>query len=67
MTITLDDVSYLLHFPIRGKLLGHGRIGREEGVNMMVTHLGFDPIVASQEERYIRGAHTRFSFFGKDL
>lgn len=42
MTITLDDVSCLLHLPIRGRLLDHKNIGREEVVDMMVTHLGVD-------------------------
>lgn len=62
MTITLDDVLCLLPLPIRGKLLGHGRIDREEGINLMVTHLGIDPIEASHEAHDTRGVRVRFCF-----
>lgn len=43
MSITLDDVSCLLHLLIRGKLLDHRRISRDEALNMMVECLGVDP------------------------
>lgn len=62
MTITLDDFSYLIYLPIRGKLLDHGRIGRQEGVDLMVTLLGADPGKMLEEETHNRGAHARFTF-----
>lgn len=67
MTTTLDDVSCLMHLPIRGRLLDHRRMGREEAFDIMVTHLGDDPGKAAKKEANTRGAHARFSFFGKSL
>lgn len=40
MIINLDDVSCLLYLLIRGTLLDHERVGREEWVDLMVTLLG---------------------------
>ncbi|XP_050908675.1 protein MAIN-LIKE 1-like [Lathyrus oleraceus] len=62
MTIKLDDVSCHLHLPIREKLIDRGRLGREETVKFMVTHLGADPIKAANEVADTRGAHARFKF-----
>lgn len=59
VTITMDGVSCLLHFPIMGKILDHERLGREEANEMMVTYLGFDP----NEVADIKGACARFKFF----
>ena len=42
MCITLDDVSYLLHLPIKGELLNHGRIIKNEALKLMVDCLGVD-------------------------
>jgi len=42
MTVTLDDVSCLLHLPIEGMLLSHTFISRDEAVDWMVTYLGSD-------------------------
>jgi len=36
MTLTLDDVSCLLHIPIDGMLLSHSSITRDEAVEWMV-------------------------------
>ncbi|XP_050889853.1 uncharacterized protein LOC127095166 [Lathyrus oleraceus] len=60
MAITLDDISCLLHLPIRGKLLGHERLGREEVIEIMVTHLRVDPTEASNEVANTIDAHARF-------
>ncbi|CAL5196149.1 unnamed protein product [Lathyrus oleraceus] len=49
MSITLDDVSYLLNLLIRGKLLDHGRICKDEALEMMVDYLGVDPEAALTE------------------
>nr|ABE87602.1 hypothetical protein MtrDRAFT_AC153123g9v2 [Medicago truncatula] len=43
MTVTLDDVSCLLHLPIDGMLLSHETITWDDAVDSMVTHLGSDP------------------------
>jgi len=40
MTVTLDDVSSLLHLPIDGMLLPHESISRDEAVELMETYLG---------------------------
>lgn len=42
MSNTLDDVSCLLHLPIRGRILNHCKIVKDEAVEMMVTYLGAD-------------------------
>lgn len=62
MTITLGEVSWLLHLPIRGRLLDHGRIGREEGVDLMVTLLWVDLSKMVEEATHTRGAHALFTF-----
>lgn len=61
MTITLDDVACLWHLPVRGILLYHMRIRREEVVDMMVTHLGVDLTEVAKKAHDIRGAHVRFN------
>jgi len=40
MTVTLDDVSCLLHLPINGMLMSHNTISQDEA---MVEQLGYDP------------------------
>lgn len=49
MFITLDDVSCLLYLPIRGRLLDHGRIIKDEAIEMMIDYLGADPAEAEDE------------------
>lgn len=49
MSITLDDVSCLLHLPIRGRLIDHGRITKDEALEMMGEYLGIDPAEADEE------------------
>lgn len=62
MTITLDDVSCLLHILIRGKLSDHRRLGREEASEMLVTYLEANPTETINELTDIGGAHSRFKF-----
>ena len=57
MTVTLDDVSCLLHLPIDGMLLSHETITRGDAVDSMVTHLGSDLGDALLEVTRTRGAH----------
>lgn len=60
ITINLDDVSCLLHLPIRQKLLDHKRLDREEASEMLVTYLGADPTKAENEVADTKCAHSRF-------
>lgn len=62
MSITLDDVSCLLHLPIRGRFLDHGRTTKDEAVEIMVEYLGVDPKKAMEEVDRTRGARARFKF-----
>lgn len=62
MSITLDGVSYLLHLPIRGRFLDHGRITKDEAVEMMVEYPRVDLEKEIEEVDRTRGAHARFEF-----
>ncbi|XP_058733574.1 uncharacterized protein LOC131605206 [Vicia villosa] len=62
ITITFDDVTCLLRLPIRGTLLGHGRLTKEEAKKMLIAELGADPDDALEEVERTRGAHLRFYF-----
>jgi hypothetical protein len=39
ITVTLDDVSCLLHLPIKGLLLDHNSISKAGGIDLMVNLL----------------------------
>lgn len=67
ISITLDDVSCLLYLSIRGKLLDHGRISKDETLELIVDYLGVDPEVALTEMERIRGAHAKFKFLKKGI
>jgi len=54
-TVTLDDVSCLLH----------SNITRDEAVDWMVEHLGSDPGDAIREVTQTKGAHYQFSYLRK--
>ena len=62
MTITLDDVSCLLHIPIRGTFLSHDRISKEEALDLLVEQLGVTPESALEEIDKTRGCHVRYSY-----
>ncbi|XP_058783614.1 uncharacterized protein LOC131658324 [Vicia villosa] len=62
VTITLDDVSCLLHILIRGALLRHGRMRKEEARNLLVEELVPDPLDAVEDVDKTHGAHVRYSF-----
>lgn len=62
MSITLDDVSSLLHLTIKGRLLHHSIISRPNALDMMVLYLRVDPGDAQKEMDDTRGCHTRFGF-----
>jgi len=65
MTVTLDDVSCLLHLPIDGMLLPHEFISRDDAMDLMIRYLGSDPGDALEDVTNTRGAHARFSYLTK--
>lgn len=65
MSITIDDISCLLHIPIRGRLLNHSKITRVDALDMMVTCLGADLSEAQIEIDTTIGAHARFPYLEK--
>ncbi|XP_058782830.1 protein MAIN-LIKE 1-like [Vicia villosa] len=62
VTITLEDVTCLMHIPIRGILFGHGRLTKEEAREMLIEELGVDLKDALEEVERTCGAHVRFHF-----
>ncbi|XP_045797515.1 protein MAIN-LIKE 1-like [Trifolium pratense] len=63
MTITLDDVSCLLHIPVDGRMLHHILpTGKDEGVRWMVEMLGSTEREALDEVKKTKGAHCRFVY-----
>ena len=59
MTVTLDDVSCLLHLPIDGMLLSHESMTRTEVVHMMVEHVGD----TWKKVTNTKGGHAQFNYF----
>ncbi|CAL5195207.1 unnamed protein product [Lathyrus oleraceus] len=62
MSMGLNDVSYLPHLPVSGKLLDHGNISIDEALEMMVDYLGVFLEDSMRKFEKIIGAHTRFEF-----
>lgn len=60
MTITLDDVSCLIHLPIRGKLIDQGILNREWANEVMIAYLGAHPTEVANEIVDTKSAHARF-------
>ena len=63
ITVTLYDVSCLLHLPIDGMLLSHESISRDDVVELMIRYLGSCLGDALDEVNETRGTHARFSYF----
>ncbi|XP_058771909.1 protein MAIN-LIKE 1-like [Vicia villosa] len=61
LTITFYDVAFLLHLPIRGRLLDHSHIQWIEAIEWMVDFLGMDPFMAERECQATSGELIRFS------
>ncbi|XP_039684976.1 protein MAIN-LIKE 1-like [Medicago truncatula] len=62
MTVTLDDVAYLLHLPIDGMFLSHGFISRDQAMEWIELYLGSDPVDALLEVTKTKGAYCRFGY-----
>ncbi|XP_058742319.1 uncharacterized protein LOC131614782 [Vicia villosa] len=60
INITLDDIACFLHLSIRGTLLSHGRLTKEEAKVMLIEELGVDLDDALEEVEITRGADVRF-------
>lgn len=63
--MTFDDVSCLLHLPIKGRLLGHERITKYEALEMMVDYLGADLEEEKKQLDKTRGEHAIFEYLKK--
>ncbi|KAJ1421657.1 Phosphatidylinositol-specific phospholipase C, X domain [Sesbania bispinosa] len=66
MTITLDDVSSLLHLPVTGCLFSLRTIGKDEVNMMLVSLLRVSHAVAFAETEITRGAYVRLGWL-RDL
>jgi len=63
MTLTLDDVSCLLHLSIEGSLLDHNiSLTRYEAVDLMVELLWSNPRKAEYQVRKTKDAHEHFGW-----
>ncbi|CAJ2639984.1 unnamed protein product [Trifolium pratense] len=63
ITVTLDDVSCLLHLPIEGSLLDHNNtLNKDEVAMMMVSLLGAKPFDAKTQVRVTKGAHAKITY-----
>ncbi|GAU25327.1 hypothetical protein TSUD_375900 [Trifolium subterraneum] len=67
VTITLDDVSFLLHIPIITKILNHKGMActTEEGEDMCYEYLNFPRTKCRAEFKKMKGAHIGFSMLEK--
>jgi len=62
MTITLNDVSNLLHLPIVGHFYMHQTLDSYSTNDLLVESLRVNHGVASEETRHCRGPHVRLSW-----
>ena len=61
MTITLDDVSSLLHIPVTGTLIPWDKPNQADAVLLMTTYLGMTVEDAIQETSDIKSGAIRFN------
>ncbi|KAJ1408949.1 Aminotransferase-like, plant mobile domain [Sesbania bispinosa] len=61
MTITLDDVSSLLHLPVTGRLFSLPTLGKDEAKQLLVSALKVSHADAFTETEITRGAYVRLS------
>jgi hypothetical protein len=62
VTVTLDDMSCLLHLSNEGRLLDHGFLDRARGIDLMVRLLGSDPADVSKEIHVTKGDHAKHTY-----
>lgn len=62
MSMTLDDVSNILHIPIAGQFCSYITIDSNTAITLLVNLLAVDFGDASAETRKCRGAHVRLSW-----
>jgi len=62
LTITLDDVSNLLHLPIIGQFYTYPSLDATSATNLLVESLCVDRGAAAAETRHCRGGHVRLSW-----
>lgn len=66
ISITLEDVSCMLHFPIMERMLDHDMINRVKVVKMMVEYSGVGPRDTMQVLEATCGCHARFRLLDLD-
>ncbi|CAK8562016.1 unnamed protein product [Lathyrus sativus] len=62
MTITLDDVSFLLHLPLRGVFWSPQDISEALAVEWVVDYLGVSQRIAQQQVRECRGSYYKLEW-----
>lgn len=62
MTITLDDVSSLLHIPITGAFYSFHHMDAEAAKPVLIEMLGVLEEDATAETKFTRGGHVRLSW-----
>ncbi|XP_068491123.1 protein MAIN-LIKE 2-like [Phaseolus vulgaris] len=62
LTITLDDVSNLLHLPIMGQFYTYPSLDTATATDLLVDSLRVDRGVAAAETRHCRDGHVRLSW-----
>ena len=62
LTITLDDVSNLLHLPIIGQFYTYLSLDAAAATDLLVDSLRVERGVAAAETRHCRGGHVRLSW-----
>ncbi|XP_057435117.1 protein MAIN-LIKE 1-like [Lotus japonicus] len=65
MTITLDDVSYLLHILVKGKFFTLPVLTREEAATILHKQLGVTQAAAEEEIRKSLGPYARYTWLLK--
>ncbi|XP_057418157.1 protein MAIN-LIKE 1-like [Lotus japonicus] len=65
MTITLDDVSCLLHIPVKGKFFTLPSLTREEAAIVLHKQFGVTQAAAEEEIRKSLGSYARYTWLLK--
>jgi hypothetical protein len=62
VTMTLDDVSCLMHLSNVGRLPDHQYVNKGEGTKLMVDLIGADPADVANEMVVTKGSHVRHTY-----